>query len=406
MRVSQLIEQTRLPLTRHAGDDAAVFTDVTDDSRLAAAGTLLLCRETAAGGDARALVTDAVRRGANAVVIDDARLEAARAAIADAAASLGVTLLATPRLNQPEAGELAEAFFGRPSQKLKAVGITGTNGKTTTAWLVRHLLRAAGRKPALIGTVETDLGEPGGPTPAELTTPGAVELARLLRRAVDAGCDGLVMEVSSHALDQGRVDAIDFDAAVFTNLTQDHLDYHNTMEDYAAAKARLFAGLNPSAWAVVNADDPWAARMLHDCPAKVLGTSLNPPPDESEPGPQTNPFRGRAWVEPIEMAADRSLARFNGPWGSLELSVPLAGAHNLHNAQQALAAASCLVNLDRQQAAALANVPPVPGRLEPVPSVRFPVDGFDPRSGPTVLIDYAHTPDALDNVLQIGRAHV
>ena len=403
MQLSRLLEDTDLRLALPAGGEEAVLRGLVDDSRRVEPGFGLVCRGPLMPDVAAAYVADAARRGAAAVFVEEAAVEAARVGVQEAGIEPAArpTLVTTPALGQHEAGELAEAFFGRPSRRLRCVGVTGTNGKTTTVWLIRQLLRAAGAKPAMLGTIETDLGEPGGPLTAELTTPGAVELASLMARAVEAGCDALVMEVSSHALHQGRVAAIDFDAAVFTNLTQDHLDYHGTMADYAAAKALLFEGLRDSSWAVIHADDPWAKRMIERCPARVLGTSLDAPLAAADESPSPMPVRARA--EALEMSSHGSLARLDGPWGSLEIALPLIGRHNLANALQAVAATSLVVNLDRSHIAALAHVPPVPGRLEPVPSGRFPVDGYDASHAPAVLVDYAHTPDALDNVLRALR---
>ncbi|MFW5682615.1 MAG: Mur ligase family protein, partial [Phycisphaeraceae bacterium] len=349
MRIHELLNNTSLRIDRPAGESDFEMTDLVDDSRRVEPGAGFVCRAGAGGGDVGKLVRDAAERGAAAVFVEHGEAGAAEAALEAVAAMshgsvgesgrAGVPLLRLERLTQAEAGELAEAFFGRPAEKLQSVGITGTNGKTTTAWLVRQLLRGAGRKPALLGTIETDLGEPGGPLASDLTTPGAVELSRMLARAVAAGCDSLVMEVSSHALHQGRAAAMRFDAAVFTNLTGDHLDYHGTMENYAAAKALLFESLRESSWAIVNADDPWVDRMVRDCRAKLLGTAMRPPRDEEPQRAEGVTIPVRAWVEPLSMRSDGSRARFHGPWGSLELELPLVGMHNLSNALQALAAA-------------------------------------------------------------------
>jgi UDP-N-acetylmuramoyl-L-alanyl-D-glutamate--2,6-diaminopimelate ligase len=418
MLIHDLLNNTTLLVDGPSLEFDVELTDLVDDSRRVVPGSAFVCRSGAGGGEVTQLVRDAAERGAAAVFVEHSDAAAAEAALRDAgkdagrnagqdagqdARKPGVVLLRLERLTQAEAGELAEAFFDRPAEKLRAVGITGTNGKTTTAWLVRQLLRATGRKPALLGTIETDLGEAGGPVASELTTPGAVELSRMLARAVAAGCDSLVMEVSSHALHQGRAAAVAFDAAVFTNLTGDHLDYHGTMDNYAAAKALLFESLSESAWAIVNADDPWVDRMVRDCPAKMLGTAMRPPRDEEPGRAEGEAIPVRAWAEPLALRSDGSRARFHGPWGSLELELPLVGMHNLSNALQALAAASALWNVDRAAAGALSRLQPVPGRLEPVPSGRFPVDGFDPALCPSVVIDYAHTHDALDNALRSLR---
>src|SRR5262249_20069873 len=162
---------------------------------------------------------------------------------------------------------VAERFYGRPSARLTMIGVTGTNGKTTITFLVHQLLNALGVRCGLIGTVQVDDGREVAP--ASLTTPPAIELSRTLATMVESGCRAAVMEVSSHALHQRRAGALEFDVAVFTNLTGDHLDYHKTMDEYAAAKALLFESLPPEGAAIVNTDDPWHQRMIQNCRAKV-----------------------------------------------------------------------------------------------------------------------------------------
>jgi UDP-N-acetylmuramoyl-L-alanyl-D-glutamate--2,6-diaminopimelate ligase len=285
------------------------------------------------------------------------------------------------------AGALADRLAGSPSRHLRLVGITGTNGKTTMAFLVQQFLRAAGDRCGLIGTVTVDDGCRAAP--ASLTTPGAIQLAAILGRMVANGCSACAMEVSSHALDQGRADALRFAAAVFSNLTGDHLDYHGTMERYAAAKARLFAMLPPEGTAVVNADDPWHRAMIAGCRARVLRCSVR-----EEGGGGAEPRDGTPGADCTAIVHASRLgwqdATFRGPWGSVRTRLPLVGRHNAMNALEAAAAASAVGVPAGAICAALSACTSPPGRLEPVTT---PEDPF------AVLVDYAHTDDALLNVL-------
>jgi UDP-N-acetylmuramoyl-L-alanyl-D-glutamate--2,6-diaminopimelate ligase len=260
-----------------------------------------------------------------------------------------------------------------PQRSLSIVGVTGTNGKTTSVWLLRHLLSSAGGA-ASIGTLGAIV--PAGtvvPGSEALTTPGPVQLARTLRTLVDAGARWLAMEVSSHALDQGRVASLRFDVAVFTNLTRDHLDYHGTLERYLAAKRTLVRLLTPVGAAVVNADDPaWAG--LAEAAPRALSFGAAP----------TAEIR----FADVRLQATGSSFELITPFGRSQAHLPLLGEFNVQNA--AAAAAACLAagfDLD-DVVAALATVPQVPGRLERIATAPCPV-----------LRDYAHTPDALERAL-------
>lgn len=377
------------PVVCRSGPHDRLIPGLTDDSRRVEPAGLYVCRGPV---NERALtyVKMAVERGAGAVLTD----ATGGGTIAPLPESV-THLVAGPGVgvDQRLAGRLAEQFFGRPAQRLTAIGITGTNGKTTTATITQHLLRAAGRSPGLIGTIHLDTGSADGAKPAELTTPGAIDLSRLLAEMVANGCDSVVMEVSSHALEQGRADQLDFAAGCFTNLTQDHLDYHGTMERYADAKALLFASLGTDAAAVLNGDDPAAARMVRDCGARVIHTHVavqTDAPDARE---------GDAYAEAIELSPAGSRARFAGGWGAFEARLPMVGPHNLSNALQAAVLAHAVTAIDADALRnALEHCPPVPGRLEPVgPGWPQPRKPHDASPLPAVLVDYAHTPDALVN---------
>lgn len=281
------------------------------------------------------------------------------------------------REGRKAAAVAAGAAYGDPSRELRMIGITGTNGKSTTAGILRHLLDSRGSRAASIGTLGVLFGSdaevvPGG---AELTTPGPVELQRVLRDLVNRGVKTVAMEVSSHSLDQRRIDGLSFDAAVFTNLTRDHLDYHQTMEAYFAAKSRLMDYLTPDGAAAINVDDHnWEA--LPDSRKKILfGLSA------------------RAQVRGTDVIFSPSGSEWNLNHGGdqAHVSLPLIGDVNVHNALGA-AAVGITFGLTLQEIAnALAELPQVPGRLEVI------------AQNPTVLRDYAHTPDAIERALASVR---
>jgi UDP-N-acetylmuramoyl-L-alanyl-D-glutamate--2,6-diaminopimelate ligase len=340
------------------GDGDVVVRGVRHDSRQVEAGDLFVVRRGAAHDGLR-FVPDAVGRGAAALAVetfvDDVDLPQLR--------------VAAPRR---ALGHLAEAVYGHPTDALTVIGITGTNGKTTTAWILEQALTALGARPAILGTVAGRA--PGLSFPAPFTTPEGDALARFARVAVDAGATHLVMEVSSHALDQGRADAVAFDVAAFTNLSQDHLDYHPSMEAYFAAKARLFRELAPR-HRVVHVGTSWGRRLLD---------------------PPTVPVGDPSGVHATEVARDRrgTRARLRFPDGtSAHVKSPLVGAHNLDNL---LVAAGCLWVLEHDApaiTAALQQATGAPGRLEVVPTA----------DGRMVLVDYAHTPDAVRRALEALR---
>jgi len=379
MKLGELIAGLAVRPAGRAGAAPGVrVCDITDDSRTVVPGSLFIAR----GGskdDGRKFVPDAVRAGAVAVLTDDPDVEVPR--------SEAVALLISDDL-PVVAARMAERFYGSPSSKLDLIGVTGTNGKTTTAHLVHQIMNGVGVRCGLIGTVVIDDGREVAP--AMLTTPPATELSRTMAVMVENGCSAAVMEVSSHALDQDRAAGLSFDIAVFTNLTGDHLDYHGTMEEYAAAKAKLFGSLPDTGWAIVNAEDPAAARMLQNCRANVLRCYVD---DATAGAGKRAPVEAgvgacRATVRSMTMSG--MVVCFAGPWGRFESPVRLVGRHNVMNALQALAACHAAgvqaAALERQ--IQVAEAPP--GRLQPVSE---PSDPF------AVLVDYAHTDDALRKVM-------
>jgi UDP-N-acetylmuramoyl-L-alanyl-D-glutamate--2,6-diaminopimelate ligase len=284
-------------------------------------------------------------------------------------------------------GPVAELVYGQPSRTVPVIGVTGTNGKTTTTWITDEALSAVGARPALIGTVE--LRGPGGHRErAAFTTPEADATSRFLRAMIDRGASHLVMEVSSHALALHRTDALTFDVAVFTNLTQDHLDFHASMEAYFEAKARLFLELAPRV-SIVRIDDAWGARLARAVSSAITGDTRRSLLRVSRE-PHVD-----AEVKPITWSSTRDglTGEILTPWGSLSLHSPLVGAHNLDNLLFAAATLGALgIALDAI-AGALASVRGAPGRLERV----------EGAEGIAVLVDYAHTPDALSSALAALR---
>ena len=320
--------------------------------------------------DARRFVSDAVARGATLVVTEGEPLPDVR-----------VAQVLVPSARRALAS-LAGAYWDHPSRALTLVGITGTNGKTTTSYLVEALLRTRGGATGVLGTIQYVIGDEI--RPAGQTTPDALDIESMLAAMRERGVRGVAMEVSSHALALSRVDALAFDVGVFTNLTQDHLDFHGTLEEYGRAKRRLFELLERSAKprrvAVVNADDPAGPGMVRDLRLDVLTYGIRADADvrASEP---------RSTLDGIRMEVAT-------PRGSLTLVSPLVGGHNVENL---LGAVACGVALDLPLdtiARALSTVGAVPGRFERV------------QAGQPflVVVDYAHTPDALERVLTTARA--
>jgi UDP-N-acetylmuramoyl-L-alanyl-D-glutamate--2,6-diaminopimelate ligase len=374
-----------LPVTLRSGSEGTAIHSIVEDSRAASPGCLFIAR-CGTRDDGRRYLAEAITAGAAAVLVSavDGPADPAGDRLASENREIragGVALLGAADVAAAGA-MLAERFHGDPSAALTLIGVTGTNGKTTTAHLVQQLLQRCGTRCGLIGTVLVDDGRTCAA--ASLTTPPAVELSAILARMVRHGCRACVMEASSHALEQRRTDGLRFRIGIFTNLTGDHMDYHGTMERYADAKARLFERLPPDGAAVINSDDPAADRMRRTCRAAVLTCSLHGPSAACQ-----------ARVVRESNAGTRAV--FRGPWGEFEVDLPLIGRHNVMNALQAAAACAQLGVPADALRDGLAHSAAPPGRLE---RVAVP-DGLF-----TVLVDYAHTDDALENVLRALRDNV
>jgi UDP-N-acetylmuramoyl-L-alanyl-D-glutamate--2,6-diaminopimelate ligase len=346
------------------GSTTCSLAGITSDSRKVKPGWAFVAIP-GAKVDGHAFITQALVHGATVLVVDR-RLDLAAAS---------ATCLHVPDTRQALA-HLAAAFFGQPSRQLRLIGVTGTNGKTTSTYLLEAVLQAHGLTQGVLGTVSYRYA--GYEQPADQTTPAAEQIQRMLREMVDAGVSYCAMEVSSHALAQHRVWGCQFAAALFTNLTQDHLDYHAHMSAYYAAKARLFTMYQPGV-AVLNADDRAGQKLLHETRAPVITYGFSP---ASEVG-----------VEHLDMDANGIALTARIDRQHVRVHSHLIGRHNVYNILGVLATAKGL-GLDlKPTMRGIERLRTVPGRFERV-------DAGQPFS---VLVDYAHTDDALRNVLQAAR---
>lgn len=373
MRLSELVSASKVRPAAFAGD--AELGSMVMDSRKVTPGALFVCMPGMTS-DSQAFLADAASRGASAAIVYD-RIGAA------AAVGLGLAALqlsSDRSAFSDEIWRLCNIFFQHPTRNMKVVGITGTNGKTTTAWLIRDTLARLGIKSAYLGTlgvqflgVERELAN---------TTPFAVDLYSLLSEMRDAGVEALAVEVSSHALKERRIDGIEFDAGVFTNLTQDHLDFHGSMEDYANSKWRLFEDLPKQTtkrfMSVINVDDPvgreWSKRIPNNLVTYGREAASLTRSDE-------------------EVEVDRLSFELNTITEDVRVQANLGGSYNLENVLSAVAATAALGFSLQDVAQAIRYARPVPGRFEAVPN----------DLGIGILVDYAHTPDALEKLLDAVR---
>lgn len=353
-----------IPVTSFTGDDTREIRDIVYSSKSVSPGCLFaaLKGEKTDGLD---FVRDAETGGAAAVLSDRprpadvhlswVRVSDARQALADAAA----------------------AFYGRPSDRLKVVGITGTKGKTTTAYLIEAVVKAAGFVPGVIGTIE--YRGPGIRIQAGRTTPEAPDLQKLLAGMLRGGATHAILEVSSHALEQHRVRSTGFDIALFTNLSGEHMDYHRSMENYFESKKKLFFLNHKRKASVVNTDDPWGKKLLSDLPMRTVAYGMGP-----EAVVRAESFRTTPKGLEIKVVS---------PGGRMVLSSSLVGRHNVQNILAAAATTLALEIRSEAVVAGIAALPGVPGRFETVPNSR----GF------RIVVDYAHTDSALRHALETAR---
>ena len=347
------------PLEVHA-DLSREITGICYDSRAVKPGNLFvaICGYDT---DGHKYIPMALEKGAACVLCEKAPAEGEYVLLSDTRRGLALA---------------GANWYGNPAGEMTMIGITGTNGKTTTTYLVKHILEdCLGAKVGLVGTIQNMIGDEVLHT--ERTTPESLELQALFRHMADAGCTHVVMEVSSHALSLHRVDGVTFDVGVFTNLTQDHLDFHKTMEEYCRAKAMLFARSKVGA---VNVDDPWAKEILAHATCPVITYSA----------------KGQAALEATDIRLEPHHVAFTAHYQGTETACTLGipGAFSVYNALSAMSAALALGIAPEKAAASLATARGVKGRAEVVPT---------PGKDYTVLIDYSHTPDSLENILKTVR---
>jgi UDP-N-acetylmuramoyl-L-alanyl-D-glutamate--2,6-diaminopimelate ligase len=357
MRLDELVAIAE-PI-RIVGDSSVEIADLAYDSREVGPGTLFFCAP-GRNFDRHDFAADAVGRGAVALVVErELAVGVAQVVVDDARAAMA---------------PLAARFHGDPTAELKVIGVTGTNGKTTSAFLIREALEAAGTSCGLLGTVKQVVG--GVEEEVERTTPEAIDLQATFRRMLERGDRACAMEVSSHALALHRADAIHFEVALFTNLTREHLDFHEGMEDYFQAKRLLFER-EPSA-AIVNVDDEFGRRLAGEFPCTTFSTE---------------DAAADYVAREISLGPAGSSFAILGPDGETKVRIGLPGLFNIANALGAFAVATALGVEPRVAAGGLERVASVPGRFEPV----------DEGQAFAVLVDYAHTPDSLENVLREAR---
>lgn len=365
MKLKQLLK--KIPECLIRGSDEVVITGISANSKLIAAGNLFIAKKGQAHDGGR-FISEAIERGALAILSDHFDPSFAQ-----------VTQLIHP---DPAAIEslLAAEYYRHPCDELLMVGITGTNGKTTTSFIIKYLLDCFKGPCGLIGTIEYIIG--AKKVQAARTTPDVTANHRFLREMLDQGCRSAVMEVTSHALIQGRVDRIDFDVALFTNLTQDHLDYHATMEEYCKAKNQLFRQLGEQRrnkcgqkWAVVNQDSPWASQITEGCRESILTYGIDGPADL------------RASNIYLDKLGTHASLTYQGE--TLSCRWPLIGRFNVYNCLAAMATLLTQGCSFSEIADKMVHLPAVRGRLESVKNAL----------GLKIYVDYAHTDDALVNVL-------
>lgn len=355
-----------LPELQQTSAGQVLVTGITQDSRQVKPGDLFCAR---AGGTHKGsdFIPDALAKGASAVLIDSEEQYQGEGDVP----VIAVDVLAK-RLS-----DIAGVFYGKPSAQLRMIGVTGTNGKTSCSHFLAQALNRLGVRTAVIGTVGN--GFPEALAGATHTTPDAVGLQALLAQFVEQGADAVVMEVSSHALDQHRVAGVKFEVCAFTNLSRDHLDYHGTMAEYGAAKAKLFTELKPQ-HAVISADDAFGQQLVEQLSGSVIGFGIE---------------RGDVQAGNVSLQKTGINAQLATPWGEIALNTQVVGAFNVSNL---LLTAGVLGTMDfkaDQIEGELAALKPVPGRMQCLG------EGVQPL----VIVDYAHTPDALEKALEATREH-
>jgi UDP-N-acetylmuramoyl-L-alanyl-D-glutamate--2,6-diaminopimelate ligase len=368
MKIKELFKDIKIMFS--AGDDEDVeVSGIASDSRKVEQGVLF----AAVRGpdlDGHHYIDDALKKNAAAILLED------RAYLPKGPSAVPYILV---KDSKRALGIISDAFFGHPYQHIRCIGITGTNGKTTVSYLVRNVLASAGMRCGLIGTIGYSIN--GENTPCANTTPGVIELHGIFKKMVDGSDRYVALEVSSHALDQERVEGMIFRAAIFTNLTQDHLDYHKTMEEYFLAKQKLFKEYADQETAlIINGDDIFGRRLIDSLKGRMLTYGLSPEAD--------------VHIKSYSLSREGSCAILKIPSGELEIKTSLVGKHNLYNILAAVAFGVSEGIEPAKIKKGIESVAGVPGRLERI----------DSKKGFSVFVDYAHTDDALKNVLESLRS--
>ncbi len=367
MKLKSLLEN--LQYERFTGDSEVEVNGITYDSRSVSEGDLFVAIK-GSKVDGHLFLGEAVKRGAVALIVKESKECPAKVPCIEVADT------------REALSRAAVHFYSRPCEQLSLIGITGTNGKTTVSYLLESILKTAGRKPGVIGTVNYRF--PGHILKAPVTTPESLDLMRIMRKMADEGVDHVLLEVSSHALDQGRTRDCPFRLAVFTNLSRDHLDYHDSMDTYFEAKSRLFTSLGKerpgqNTTAVINLDDPWGETLTGRTAAEVVTYGIRKKCD----------FQ----AEDVRIGEAGLAARLKTPKGDGVVHSSLIGDFNAYNMLAATAAAMSLGVSLEEIVAGIENLAGIPGRLERVEN----------RSRKNIVVDYSHTPDALAKALKALR---
>lgn len=369
MKLKELLKDIKeIPNSQVHGSIDTVITGISSNSKLIAPGNLFIAKKGKTADGAK-YIPEAIAAGASVIIAEQFHPEFAQ-----------VVQMIHPNVASIES-TLAATYYQNPSQRMFMVGITGTNGKTTTSFIIKNLLDRIYGPCGLIGTIEYIVGSHR--YKATHTTPDVATNHKMLREMVDQGCHSAVMEVTSHALDQGRVDKIEFDVAIFTNLTQDHLDYHGSMEKYGEAKQRLFqqlgktnCGKKTAKWSIVNQDSPWTPHLLRGCSANIFTYGIDNHADLQ--------------ASQILLEQDGTRAKLTYQGQTVDCFLPLAGRFNVYNCLAAIAVGITQgIPLDLILGC-ISQFSFVRGRLQPVKN----------QLGLKIYVDFAHTDDALINVLE------
>lgn len=353
-----------IELVKVDGNMDLEINEINQDSRLVTSGNLFICIK-GSKVDGHQYLKQAAVCGAIAAVVEDWPVD-----------TYGLTIIQIKNV-AASLKEIAGAFYGYPDRHLKLIGVVGTNGKTTSTYLLKKVLENEGYQVGLIGTINHLIRDKA--LPAGNTTPGLLELQKLFSQMAAAGVEYVVMEVSSHSIDQGRVAGLKFEGGIFTNITQDHLDYHKTFEEYLKVKTKFFKDLPSDSWAAINIDDPHANSLISQIKAKVYTYGI------------TN--QASVHAEDIRVVQAGVFYKANTFRGNMELKLKLTGYFNVYNSLGVLTAGLAEGFDPTKVKVGLESVAVVPGRFQMVPESK----NFG------VIVDYAHTPDGLENILKTAR---